>query len=140
MPIDPPSLSNIIAIEAPKYGRGEYSIGNINEILGTAYSGFCAAYAETKALNPNYQIVIHTGHWGCGAYGGNKVIMTALQIIAAHLAKIDKLIYHCKDSPESFTEAINVLAEILKEENLNLSTIINLIHSKEYKWGLTSGN
>ena len=29
---------------------------------------------------------LHIGYWGCGAYGGNPVLMIAVQLLAARLA------------------------------------------------------
>lgn len=37
---------------------------------------------ETVCTN----VIVHTGHWGTGAFGGNKVVMAFLQILAAKIA------------------------------------------------------
>jgi len=49
------------------------------------------------------KVIIHTGNWGCGAYGGNPEIMALLQMAAARLAGIDELVYHTFAPP--FTKA-----------------------------------
>ena len=43
------------------------------------------------------KIIIHTGNWGCGAFGGNVELHTMLQIIAAVSAGVDEMIYHAVD-------------------------------------------
>ena len=62
-------------------------------ILTAAFTGFSAARIESNAVGAS-EVVIHPGYWGCGAYGGRRVLMTILQIIAANLSGIDKLVYH----------------------------------------------
>jgi hypothetical protein len=82
--IQPPTITNLIAIEAPSYGSGVYSQGEIAYILRTAYSGFHAAVLESTqaAVEANASaapvVVVHTGFWGCGAYGGNRILMALL--------------------------------------------------------------
>lgn len=44
--ISPPTVTHLIAMEAPKYGSGEYRVSEINNILTIAYSSFVAARAE----------------------------------------------------------------------------------------------
>lgn len=103
-----PQRINLIAIEAPKYGHGFYTREQIEYILMAAYSGFKAARIsarKTHLLNRNRQqylltshsplrTIIHTGWWGCGAYGNNRQMMILTQIIAAHWARIDELYFH----------------------------------------------
>jgi hypothetical protein len=43
-------------------------------------------------------VEIHTGNWGTGAYGGNRVLMAALQLLAARLARTDTFVYHTVDA------------------------------------------
>ncbi|CAG8645797.1 8573_t:CDS:2, partial [Cetraspora pellucida] len=54
-----PYYSNIIAMEAPKYGSGSYTNSTIRMILETAYSGFLAArfesLVETGVLERKYE-------------------------------------------------------------------------------------
>lgn len=63
--LDPPTITNFIAIEAPKGGSGQYSRSTINNIITTAYSGFIGAKMEAIILNNNEmpKVVIHTGNW-----------------------------------------------------------------------------
>ncbi|PKN44348.1 MAG: hypothetical protein CVU59_11855, partial [Deltaproteobacteria bacterium HGW-Deltaproteobacteria-17] len=92
--VEPPTVSDILVMEAPSHGRGRYTGDQIAFILLAAYTGFRAAVLETERRAPGQPCVIHTGFWGCGAYGGNHVLMTALQLIAARLARVHTLAYY----------------------------------------------
>lgn len=93
--INPPTITNIIAMEAPTGGFGTYSRRDIEYILITAYTGFFAAQIESNlASTQQPDVIIHTGFWGCGAYGGDRVLMSLLQILAARLAGINRLVFH----------------------------------------------
>jgi hypothetical protein len=61
--------------------RGEYSVATLNNILSTAYTAFLAARLDSKiareeqGVQEEPQVIIYTGLWGCGAYGGNPTVM-----------------------------------------------------------------
>jgi hypothetical protein len=60
--IQPPTSTNVLAIEAPAYGSGVYSDEEIEFVLRTAYSGFVAASAESRRIaGPSASVVVHTG-------------------------------------------------------------------------------
>ncbi|MCW8129586.1 MAG: hypothetical protein KIS92_04300 [Planctomycetota bacterium] len=95
----PPTRSNILAIEASSYGSGAYTREQIALILRTAATGFAAARQEShEAFGAEAEPVIHTGFWGCGAFGGNRVLMTLLQIAAARAAGIRRVVFHLGDA------------------------------------------
>ena len=60
------------------------------------------------------RVVVHTGHWGCGAFGGNRVLMALLQVVAARMAGLERLVFHAGapggDAP--IYEALSLLAEL----------------------------
>jgi Spy/CpxP family protein refolding chaperone len=116
-PVQPPQLINLIAIEAPKDGQGPYTYEQIKYILTSCYTGFKAAQVlanKTQAMNTavsntnqrrpsrsgtnTFRTIIHTGWWGCGAYGNNRQMMLITQILAAHWAQIDKIIFHTQNN------------------------------------------
>ena len=69
--IEPPTITNLIAMEAPSYGRGVYTEEQIAYILTTAFTGFTAACCEARPEESQQtDVIVHTGFWGCGAYGG----------------------------------------------------------------------
>ncbi|MDQ5910948.1 MAG: cat protein [Pseudomonadota bacterium] len=136
--IDPPTRTNLIAIEAPPGGQGAYTIEQILYILSTAYSGFAAAKVEADA---DTTTTIHTGFWGCGAYGGNRVLMTLLQLLAVNLAQAQHLIFHsfdeagskvCREAQTRFSEAFAGVTQ--------LSAIIERIQAMNFQWGVSDGN
>jgi len=66
-------------------------------------------------LKTEIEVRIHTGHWGCGAYGGNKSLMAILQIIAAEAAGV-RLMYHTLDQEgeQAVKNGIRILHEMLR--------------------------
>ena len=107
--LSPPTITNVLAIAAPSHGRGVYKRGEIERVLETAHAGFLAARLESARVagraganrDDPAPVTIHTGFWGCGAFGGNRVLMAALQLVAAHLAGVDRVVFHAFDAAGS---------------------------------------
>ena len=94
-PIDPPTVTNLVAIAAIAGGRGRYTRDEIRRTLVTAFTGFRAAVVESARLAGGpARVVVHTGYWGCGAFGGNRVLMALLQVVAARMAGLERLVFH----------------------------------------------
>jgi len=136
--IDPPTITNIIAMAAPAHGKGRYSHAEIEYILTTAFTGFSAAARESAAA----PAVVHTGFWGCGAFGGNRVLMTLLQLVAARMAGIRVLVFHAAGEPERavFDRAAAVLADELESETSTTGPLIQRIADLGFEWGQSDGN
>jgi hypothetical protein len=93
--LDPPTISNVIAIAAPTFGHGRYTLEQIEYSIATAYAGFRAARLESDRMaGSDARLAIHTGRWGCGAFGGNPRLMDLVQVLAAGMAGVDRLIYY----------------------------------------------
>jgi hypothetical protein len=141
--IDPPTVTNLIAIAAPSGGNGEYKRGEIELILATAYTGFRAAKLESQRANgENSRVVIHTGFWGCGAFGGNRELMALLQILAARLAGVDRLVFHTFDAAglSRFEKAQTALTTLLaKNPHAGVELLIRAIEQLDYEWGVSDG-
>jgi len=141
--ITPPTLTNIIAIEAPSDGYGEYETKTIEFILNTAITGFSAARHESHSSGAG-EVVIHTGFWGCGAYGGDRVLMTTLQIIAANVSGIDRLIFHTvnEDGVLPVHQAIEFVRNGIRYDKgqMAFAKIIEQIVSCGFEWGESDGN
>jgi len=136
---DPPTISNIIGIEAPKPSSGEYTRSQISNILVTAYSGFLSAKYETILENEDSKTIIHTGNWGTGAYGGHKELMAILQILAAQLASIDILVYHTFQN--QYSDAYEKGEKFLSTlEETDVNKIIQILEDRHYRWGQSDGN
>jgi hypothetical protein len=154
--ITPPTVSNILAIEAPANGKGRYTPTQIELILRTAYSGFRAAKLESQRRLKNNQntVVIHTGFWGCGVYGNHRVLIALLQILAARLAKVDRLVFHTvnPEGTKAYLLAANLLDTKLTPKGLfqrlihfapkekKLAAILEQIDSLGFQWCEGDGN
>jgi hypothetical protein len=91
--LTPPTESKILALSAPQGTRGtKYSEDLIERIFRTAFSGFRAA-----VLNSG-EVTVNTGFWGCGAFGNNRQLMTAIQLLAAGSAGVEKLVFWIPNS------------------------------------------
>lgn len=132
--LTPPTRSNILAIEAPSSGYGPYTLREMTFILTTAYTSFAAACHET-----GQNTTIHTGFWGCGAYGGNRTMMTLLQLLAARLAGIEKLVFHTGDvaSLATVKAAQALLAHL---ETPVLDELLAALRLEDFRWGVSDGN
>ena len=86
--VTPPTKSNILAISAPQGSRGaKYSEDLIERIFRTAFAGFRATVLTCGG------VTVHTGFWGCGAFGNNRQLMTVIQLLAAGAAGVQNLTF-----------------------------------------------
>lgn len=143
--LDPPTVSHILAMEAPPPGVGRYSAEEIRAVLRTAYAGFRAACLESLRLAPAVGgCAISTGFWGCGAYGGNRILMTVLQAIAGAMAGVDRLVFHTadEDGARAHASAMDLLLQLLPAESGTVETedLIEEIESLGLTWGESDGN
>ncbi len=141
--IEPPTMSNIIAIVAPAFGVGRYTDIQIAWILATAFTGFRAAVLETALVAPGAPVTIHTGFWGCGAFGGNHVLMTILQLIAAEMAHVDSIVFHTaeREGENAFAAGAMLLEYSLAKDAQEISVIdlIGNIDDLGFQWGVSNG-
>lgn len=137
--LDPPTISNIIAIAAP-IGEGRYTIDQIDYVLTTAASGFQAAVIDSSA-QPGHPIpvVVHSGFWGCGAFGGNRVLMLMLQIVAAGAAGLAQLVLHTGEGGErAFRDACHTL-ESIGDRSCLPSDLVASVAALGFEWGVSDG-
>lgn len=144
-PLSPPTITNIIAMEAPAGGNGYYRIEEIEYILKTAFTGFCAARIESQLESPHApSLIIHTGFWGCGAYGGDRVLMALLQILSARLSQVNCLVFHTSDAigSQNLATAQQIVDRDLVPDNspVKVSALVEKIHAMEFQWGFSDGN
>lgn len=130
-----PSKSNIIAMEAYPGRTGKYTIEQINDIFITVYTAFSAAKSQTRN-----GIEIHTGDWGTGAYGGNKILTACLQLLAANVSDVNLLIFHTFDT-SSFEKAYLVYLEMIQDnDKIDIAMVLNKLLTMEFTWGVSDGN
>jgi hypothetical protein len=134
--LHPVTLTNILALAAMLPRSGSYTSDQINEIFATAYTGFRAIVLRS----PEHRATLHTGHWGCGVFGGNKGLMASIQILAAGTAGVEQLVYWCGSTTLDRTAVEHGLqvADLLhcrqKEEAMQF------LNSSGYRWGDANEN
>ena len=141
--IEPPTLSHILAIQAPEPGSGLYSASDIRQNLITAYSSFVATIEEGKLqLGSNASTSIHTGFWGCGAYGGNHTLMLLLQMLAADLAGVHEIVFHLgrASGRRYHDESLALYEQIAAKPNTPVASIIAKLEEAGFAWGVSDGN
>ena len=142
--IDPPTTTNLIAIAAPTGGYGEYRASQVRYVLDTAFTGFRAAVEESARLRGvKCSVVVHSGFWGCGAFGGNRVLMAILQMIAAEMAGLERLVMHTFDA--SGTKALDeataaIRTELERGSLVQTDQLIERIVALGFEWGISDGN
>ncbi|HEY4176211.1 MAG TPA: hypothetical protein VGM90_05250 [Kofleriaceae bacterium] len=135
----PAPRTNLIAIAAPGGGRGEYMLDEIKRITVTAYTGFAAAVEETTRMWPGSPTEIRTGFWGCGAFGGNRHLMTLLQLLAARLAGVSGKFYAFDDMGQRDFDAGAAAYARVTEGDPAVAEILERIADLDYTWGQSNG-
>jgi hypothetical protein len=144
-PLVPPTITNLIAMEAPSYGRGLYTCAQIEDVLTNAVTGYLAARLETEGEGVK-DTVVHTGFWGCGAFGGNRTLMALLQIMAAHMAGLSRLVFHTVDraGTNEFYRALELHDAVgggaAGRGAAAVNRLINDIAGRGFRWGESDGN
>ena len=138
----PGARTNLIAIAAPAGGRGPYRRSQLEQILVTAYTGFAAAVAESKTMWPQAPVEIRTRFWGCGGFGGNRRAMTLLQLLAARLAKVDRVRFYAFDDKgdAEFQRGAADLDRVIGGAGEPVAEVIARIDDLAYEWGVSDGN
>jgi len=136
--IAPPTITNLIAMSAPLPGFGPYTRDQIMEVLVTARTGFTAAVRESGAR----PAIVHTGFWGCGAFGGNRQLMTMLQAVAAASSGVDRLLFYAFDEA-GIAEAnagLRTLQQRFADGRPSFEALIGEVCDMGYQWGVSDGN
>ena len=84
-----------------------------------------------ESVDPsNQNTTISTGHWGCGAFRGNKELKALIQLVAASLSK-NNLLFYCH-ADVKFYEKFSILLNKIYGKNIKLNSlwemILNLQH------------
>lgn len=136
--IEKEETNNILAIAAPSSGHGNdlYTQYEIQLILKTLLVGFSACARRTSASKRN-ECVIHTGNWGCGAFGNDKELIYFCQILCASVCGVSKLVFHGLSDEDSkiLETAKKKLAE--KSDSQNLT---DFLMAQNYRWHFGDGN
>jgi len=142
--IDPPTITNLVAMAAPAYGAGRYTSQQVERILTTAYTGFRAAALESaRQIGHGVPVFVHTGFWGCGAFGGNRVLMAILQALAAEMAGVERLLFHTGGvrGEAPLRSALQTIESTLTSTPLmETRALIARTVDLGFKWGVSDGN
>jgi hypothetical protein len=144
--IEPPTMSNIIAMAAPSGGHDEYTPFEIGFIFRTALTAFAAARQESqRAGGPACGTRIHTGFWGCGAFGGDRTMMIALQALAARVAGLEQLVLHTGDQAgiedaRRGIEAADGFTAGREAQPVGLEALVTHFKRLGLRWGYSDGN
>jgi len=106
-----------------------------------AYTGFLAATVQSAELREvACATQVHTGFWGCGAFGGNRILMTMLQLLAADLAGVDLLFYGVDDSGVALASDASRRYAAMLDATSSVSDIVRLLTKHKFQWGQSDGN
>lgn len=133
--LDPPTTTNLLALSAPYGGRGRYGLFEIRWILSAAYTAFAAAVARSGGK----PVTLHTGFWGCGAFGGDPVLMTLAQWCAASAAGVDEVVMHSIDArgAQALVDAERLLGRV---DVAGLDAAAEALEKLGRIWGVSDGN
>jgi len=152
--------SNIFVIAAPRIAprlEGQpYTLQTLTEIARTAYAAFKGIVDISTPVQPSGEfdgdvprarprIVVHTGNWGCGAFGNDVKTQAAIVIAMARAAGIDELRGYPMSSTVAWHQAIGLLNYIERMTAPVGMTVFNpetgqLIDSIPEDTGITVGN
>lgn len=139
--LTPPTVSNIVAMAAPYPSSGRYTAAQISSVVSTAYTAFAAASRETTRLHgDSARTTIHSGHWGCGAFGGNRTLMTILQLLSADLANVDLRFWAFDEEGSRIASEALLHYEELIARSASVATLLQALESEGYLWGQSDGN
>ncbi len=82
---------------------------------------------------PGVPVEVRTGFWGCGAFGGNRHVMTILQLAAARLAGVSRVRFY------AFDDAGIATFEQARAVKLGADPI-EAVLERGYRWGVSDGN
>jgi hypothetical protein len=140
--IDPPTVTNLIAIAAPSGASGPYTRQTIEHILVTAVTGFHAAVLEAHRHRQRAVLVgVHTGFWGCGAFGGHRELMAMLQVVAAQMVGLERLVFHTVDASGTMAlhAALDRIDHELAGQTLDMTELVRQIVAMGFRWGVSDG-
>ena len=141
--IDPPTITNLVAMAAPSYGTGRYRMSDIEYVVVTAFTAFRGSARVGAVPRIGMSGRDPLGFWGCGAFGGNRVLMTTLQAIAAEMAGIEQIVFHTGDP--SGAKSISGMRRLFDSDltggpDVGVRELIQRIHALGFEWGMSDGN
>ncbi|KAL4472897.1 hypothetical protein ABPG72_020631 [Tetrahymena utriculariae] len=126
-----------------------YTADEIVYTFETVYRAFYSAVQESKSNDQNVKVVINTGNWGSGAFGNNLAFTVLVQLVAAHLAKVNCLNYYPFDEngKQCYSQGYQLFQNFILEQKqsnvvLSLQFQLNFIQyclNQNFVWGTSNG-
>ncbi len=130
--IEKEEKNNILAMAAPSsgYGKDLYTEQELMHLLSCLLVGFGGA-AKCTSQSKKEECVIHTGNWGCGAFGNDKELVYLAQILCASVTGISKIVFHgLSMEDKGILEISKKKASKIKDDQ----PIIKYLLAQEYRW------
>ncbi|KAM3173628.1 hypothetical protein ACTXT7_012137 [Hymenolepis weldensis] len=120
----------IVAIDAIPFNKTkpQFDIESIQRELIKAYAGFSDDLAPYRPLPK----VVVSGHWGCGAFGGNKELKCLIQLMACALA--GKSLAYCTFSDDKFAKRALEIYEALCSSSCTIEQLWNMLITPDVPW------
>ena len=131
---DPPTLSSLIFMTSHPMSQGAYTRANLLYLYETA----CAAFEGVTFYYFAMYHYVHTGHWGCGALGGNRVAVALMQMLAAAtVSPVLRLVYHTFDTngSEAYQHALALFQEWCTATDISVDQFIDNAVAAAFQWG-----
>lgn len=134
---DHPVRSNIFSMAAPHIPEALFGQPYRKEYLRVLLFRAIAAFSSIKFEYPTKKIVVHTGNWGCGAFGNSSKVAALLQLAAGHFSGIDRLEYYPLEKGASFDQAKGILQRIETEHpNMTIDEFLTFLENNAVGLGL----
>lgn len=117
-----PEFRDVLVMDASMGSASQFEKTTIIRDLNKAYLSF-KSFASGVS-NPEMRHIT-TGHWGCGAFGGEKTLKFLQQVCAASLVgvKLDYSTFNDTVYCEKFVE----LLDLLKQNNVTVGQLVRLM-------------
>lgn len=135
---------NILSIVAPDCGTEKcgqkYARADLETLLKQAFLGMMVV-KESSNSNP---ITVETGNWGAGSFGNSPIVTALMQLLAAHCAGIDQLIFYPLENQSSWEYTLEifynvVVPKICDGEIVTLKDFLDFLESSSEEFHLTYG-
>ena len=100
-----------------------------------------AVLESRRLLGDGTLVAVHSGFWGCGAFGGNRTLMAMLQLTAARMAGLHRLVFHvgAQQGRAPLADALTRVREELAT-TMPVSEVVAHVEGMGFQWGASDGN
>jgi len=105
-----PQENNLFVMSAPDVrARQEGSLYSEEDIWALLHNSY-TAFKAIQRKDPD--AIVHTGNWGCGAWGNDPTLVAVIQLAAARMAGIKEVHYYPLNEQEALVTAAQILNQI----------------------------